>query len=68
MQSRPRDIPHLQGQTTSVQRRSALYNRKNCTIEVDMPVDDGDYTYSVTVPQHPADYFSKTLRIGNLLS
>ncbi|XP_025102255.1 uncharacterized protein LOC112568911 [Pomacea canaliculata] len=56
-------LHHLQGPTSSVQRGSTWYNTRNCTFEVDMPVDDGDYTYSVTVPSHPADRFSKTLRI-----
>ncbi|XP_025102284.1 uncharacterized protein LOC112568924 [Pomacea canaliculata] len=58
-----RELHHLQGPTTSDQRGSSSYNTRNCTLEVDMPVDDGDYTYSVTVPSHPADRFSKTLRI-----
>lgn len=67
MQSGARDLPDLQGPTTCDQRGSTWYNTRNCTFEVDMPVDDDDYTYSVTVPSHPADKFSKTLRIGNYL-
>ncbi|XP_025102256.1 uncharacterized protein LOC112568912 [Pomacea canaliculata] len=58
-----RDLPDLQGPTTSDQRGSTRYNTRNCTFEVDMPVDDGDYTYTVTVPFHPEDRFSKTLYI-----
>ncbi|XP_025100477.1 uncharacterized protein LOC112567846 [Pomacea canaliculata] len=40
-----------------------IYYYVNCSFMHQMPVDDGKYTYNISVSSHPADTFSRTLHI-----